>query len=617
MPISSGDPRVNSSEKDLSARVPSFPGVYGAILIPGAAKGPLEPFFITSEGHLIDIFTPDKKIKIGYDNAYYSAIAFLGKSDKLWVRRVVSNALYGGVKIMKKGSTSPNIAITTGLSDPEEYEFTGDELLLITGANPGIWNNDISVKIIPYRTKDTFTVDIETDIVTITTDQGWITGSSVVLSGSESPIDLPLPLVAGTTYYVIFVTATTIKLATSYANALAGTSINFTDAGTGTHIIAPTIDKVKEPGAFAIEVYKDGELVEDAYICSRNPDSKNGYGQSNYVENITEGSNYIKVIDNTAVVDTTINPKEQIVELDMDEGTDGDTITDSMMITALQDFAGEDSYRLTVLMDGGWATPSYQQAIASLCETRKDCIGVLSTPYDKEASASYITDLIDYRRNILNLNSSYVALYTPHVKIADKYNDRSLYIAPDGYAAAAISDTASNYEMWYPPAGFSRGKIIASDLRRRLTSSERGVLYDEGMNCLRYAPGKGIALWGQKTQQSRPSALDRLNVRLLLLVIQPAVKAALEYFIFDLNTAGTRSVVYTLLKSYMEDIKGRNGVYDFYIVCDGTNNTSEDIDQHRLNVDLYIKPTMSIEYINFQTVIMRTGMSFKVAQEAV
>lgn len=155
------------------------------------------------------------------------------------------------------------------------------------------------------------------------------------------------------------------------------------------------------------------------------------------------------------------------------------------------------------------------------------------------------------------------------------------------------------------------------DCRRRFTSGEMDYLYDNGINPIRFAPGRGILIWGQKTLSARPSALDRLNVRLLLIVIEPAIAYALEDFMFEINDAGTRSIVTAMIQSYMNDIKGRRGVYDFRVVCDDTNNTPEDIDNYRMNVWLFVQPTKAVEEIPFKTIITRTGMSFELAAELV
>jgi len=153
-------------------------------------------------------------------------------------------------------------------------------------------------------------------------------------------------------------------------------------------------------------------------------------------------------------------------------------------------------------------------------------------------------------------------------------------------------------------------------VNRRFTKGEMDYLYDNGINPIRFYPGKGIVIWGQKTLSARPSALDRMNVRLMLIVIEPAIEAALEDFLFELNDEATRGLVKTMIDNYMEGIKGRRGVYDYYTVCDDSNNSADDIDNYRMNVWLFVKPTKAVEYIPFSVVITSTGMDFSLAQQS-
>ena len=384
-------------------------------------------------------------------------------------------------------------------------------------------------------------------------------------------------------------------------------------------------DIVKEPGvggeAFMIKVYKasTGDLLE-THICSRNQNAKDGYGKNIYVEDVISSSNYIKVIDNVAE-DATEELQEYVVDgtiitspLNIDGSLDGEAVADTHMMAALNTLRNTNDLALTIVMDGGWATTAYQKAIDDLCQFRKDCVGVLSTPYSLENTSSYITDLVGYRKNTLNLNSSYSSLYTPHVKISDRFNDRQIFIAPDGYAAGAISETAANAEIWYAPAGYRRGVINVIDVNKRFTSGELDLLYDNGINPIKFSPGKGIAIWGQKTLLSRPSALDRLNVRLLLITIEPAIAAFLEDFLFEFNDEFTRLLVKSGIDSYMDDIKARRGVYAYSTVCDETNNTPADIDNNVMNVWLFVQPTKVAEFITLNVAITRTGFDFNLAQ---
>lgn len=215
------------------------------------------------------------------------------------------------------------------------------------------------------------------------------------------------------------------------------------------------------------------------------------------------------------------------------------------------------------------------------------------------------------------MNSSYCALYTPHLQIQDRFNDRKLFIAPDGHVAGSISFSASNYEIWFPAAGFKRGVLNVLAVSRIFDDGELDLLYTAGINPIRFTSGRGIVIWGQKTLLARPSALDRLNVRLLLIVIEPAVKNFLEDYLFDLNDEGTRTIIEGKLEGYLETIKARKGITGYDVICDETNNSPEDIDANRLIVDIFIKPSRSIEDIPVRVVITPNSISFETAQGAI
>lgn len=291
----------------------------------------------------------------------------------------------------------------------------------------------------------------------------------------------------------------------------------------------------------------------------------------------------------------------------LEKGYDGAPVSDSDMIRALDKIR---SLPCTLLLDGGRATPGYQKAMITMAERRMDCVAILSCPYSAETSSDYLNEVIRYREETLNANTSYAALYTPHVKITDKFNDREIFVSPDGFVGAVISQTAAQYELWYPAAGFRRGVINVLDCARRYEEGEMDYLYEQGINPIWFSKGRGIVIWGQKTLLNKPSTLNRLSARLLLIVIEPAIKEALEDYLFEQNTAATRLEVKTLIDSYMEDIRSRGGVYDFYTVCDESNNSDNDIENNRMNVWLFIKPTQSAEYIRFVPVVTRYGVDF-------
>jgi len=366
-------------------------------------------------------------------------------------------------------------------------------------------------------------------------------------------------------------------------------------------------DTVKEPEAFIIAVYYK-DILQESHTCSMIDGTKDGYGNNIYIEDKLLESSYIRAIDAGSGL---LYPKEQTIILDFAKGDDGSTVTDANMITALDLFDNTNNSTITLVLDGGWTTKSYQRAIDALCQSREDCVGLLSSRYVDEATANtYVTSIVNYRKNILNLNSSWSAMYSPHVSIYDKFNDRELYVSPDGYAGSVISRTFANYELWYPAAGFRRGLLNVLDVKRRWSKGEMDELYDNQINPIRFAPGKGILVWGQKTLSARPTSLDRLNVRLLLVYIQPAIASLLDDFIFEFNDVITRNQIKIIIDQYMENIKARRGVYAFQTVCDESNNTPAVIDANEMEVWLYIQPTKSAEIIRFKTIITSTGATF-------
>ncbi|WYW00837.1 tail sheath [Pseudomonas phage vB_PpuM-Illi-2] len=288
-------------------------------------------------------------------------------------------------------------------------------------------------------------------------------------------------------------------------------------------------------------------------------------------------------------------------------GDDGTAVTDSEMIKALGKLQG---LPITLLLDGGRATAAYAKALIALAEQRMDCVAILSCPYAAEASSDYLNQIANYRQSVLNANTSYAALYAPHVKVTDKYNNRDIFVSPDGFVGAVISKTGANSELWYPPAGFRRGVLNVLDTLIRFTEGEMDFLYDIEVNPIWFAKGKGIVVWGQRTLSPTQSATRSLNVRLLLIVIEPAIKEALEDYVFELNTPEVRNEIKVLIDDYMDGIKARKGVYDYYTVCDTSNNGDNDIENQTINVWLFVKPTLDAEFIRFKTVVTRYGMSF-------
>lgn len=389
------------------------------------------------------------------------------------------------------------------------------------------------------------------------------------------------------------------------------------DPGTWNNSIGITITDIdSDDYTFNINVYyvnADGgyDLVE-TWTVSRK-EQLDGFGRQLYMEDKINGySDYIIVKDNATTADTVL-PEEQATRLNLAGGTIGNAVTDGNLITAWDAFSNPDVVDIRILLNGGYTSVAVQQKMKSIAEDRKDCIAILDVPYDE---IEEVTDTIDWRKNTQNFNSSYTALYSPWVKIYDQFNDKLIEVPPSGHVGAQFAYNDFVGEPWTAPAGLNRGQLNVIGLSKIYSKGERNVLYPAQINCLQVFPGQGNVIWGQKTQQVKASALDRINVRRLLIVIEKAASAALDYYCFENNNDLTRFRITSQLEEYL-DLLAAKGAFQteagdkgYRVVCDTTNNTPAVIDRNELKVSIFVKPAKTAEFIELQIITTTTGASF-------
>jgi phage tail sheath protein FI len=164
---------------------------------------------------------------------------------------------------------------------------------------------------------------------------------------------------------------------------------------------------------------------------------------------------------------------------------------------------------------------------------------------------------------------------------------------------------------WFAPAGLNRGGITgAVAVLDRLTHSDRDTLYEGKVNPIAQFPGQGIVAFGQKTLQARPSALDRINVRRLLITVKKYIASTSRYLIFEQNTTDTRTKFLNTVNPYLENIQQRQGLYAFKVVMDETNNTPDVIDRNILKGAIFLQPTKTAEFIQIDFNVLPTGATF-------
>jgi hypothetical protein len=242
------------------------------------------------------------------------------------------------------------------------------------------------------------------------------------------------------------------------------------------------------------------------------------------------------------------------------------------------------------------------QAIDMIETDRADSIYIIGAP--NETIASNVIDDLDG----IAVDSNYSATYWPWIQVRDTDNATQLYIPPTGEVVKNIALTDNVSYPWFAVAGYSRGLVNAIKAQKKLTLDERDELYKARINPIATFSDTGTIIWGNKTLQVRESALDRINVRRLLLRARKLISAVAVRLLFEQNDDQVRQEFLRLVNPILESIKKERGLYDFRV---SVSNDPEDIDANTLRGKIYIKPTRSLEFIDLEFVITPTGASFE------
>jgi len=209
------------------------------------------------------------------------------------------------------------------------------------------------------------------------------------------------------------------------------------------------------------------------------------------------------------------------------------------------------------------------------------------------------------------VDSNYTGTYYPWVKTIDVNTNKLTSIPPSVLMPGIYAANDAIAAEWFAPAGLNRGGVVgATSVLNRLTKAERDELYENKVNPIAAFPGEGIVAFGQKTLQTAASALDRINVRRLLIKVKKYIASTSRYLVFEQNTAITRNKFLNTVNPYMESVQQRQGVYAFKVVMDETNNTPDVIDRNIMAGQIFLQPTKTAEFIVLDFNIMPTGASF-------
>jgi hypothetical protein len=318
---------------------------------------------------------------------------------------------------------------------------------------------------------------------------------------------------------------------------------------------------------------------------------------------------------NELVSETTLSEKTSYVDYSISKALD--SISDAEVVPA------------NMLAMPGIFRPSATNKMINVAESRKDVLAII----DLEGDYRPRVELNDTAANRLgsvstavteikgrNLNSSYAAAFYPWVQVSDNLNSNQLVWLPPSVAAlGALGRSQATSELWFAPAGFNRGGLGSLggargprvlQARQRLDSKERDSLYEVNINPIATFPAEGVVIFGQKTLQADASALDRINVRRLVLYLKSAVSSVARNLLFDNNVEGTWSRFKSQVNPILSDTRARFGLTDYKLILDETTTTADLIDRNIMYAKIYIKPARAIEYIVVDFVITKTGADF-------
>lgn len=414
--------------------------------------------------------------------------------------------------------------------------------------------------------------------------------------------------------------------------------------GTWGNVVSVGIENVSPVGSvarnFDLVVYYKGNVVERYNKCVRYPSNlgydAHGIPTSNpkYIETITSGSSFVSVTDLQKDVSTYFATlplhTNAGVTVTLSGGNNGAPdsydvapfigTVDGTTKTGLQVFASAEDLDINLLMVPGIYDAAVLNAIITISVNRADCMGILDCPRDFVNNRSLTPQqVVDWHNgqgvfsDHAAFNSSYAAVYWPWLQLYDAINGVKVWCPPSGFMAGVYAYSDNTTEVWFAPAGLNRGHLT-SPMKAEYSPSlgERDLLYGNGnaINPIATFKQDGINVWGQRTLQRLPTALDRVNVRRTLLYLEKVLVTAVRGLLFEPNDPATWVQFRRLITPTLEGIKNRRGLNDYKVVCDATINTPDVIEQNMMKANIFVKPMKTVEMIQLNFIITSQGSSF-------
>ena len=362
---------------------------------------------------------------------------------------------------------------------------------------------------------------------------------------------------------------------------------------------------------FSLTVYNNSVPVETWGNLTKDPNS------SYYVETyLSLVSDYIRVVD---YPDVPAGPLSGTYTLS--GGSDGipaDPDTQDLLIrgsdvsqTGLQALSDPEQINIDLIAVPGHSSTSVIQDMLTLCQNRQDCLAIIDPPFGLTVKEIIAWQNGTHPLNNYLLDSDFGALYWPWVKYRDTYNQVDVWIPPSGAVLATIAYSDNISAPWFAPAGLTRGVVSTiGGVYSTPSLTDRDAMYGN-RNCInpivQFPDISGYLIWGQKTLQRLPTALDRVNVRRLMFYIEKSVRAAVRQLLFDPNDATFQAKFTSIVTQILRGVQVGRGLSDFIIKADSSLNTPDVVDRNEFRAQIGVQPTRAAEFIFIEFSIHRTG----------
>jgi len=387
--------------------------------------------------------------------------------------------------------------------------------------------------------------------------------------------------------------------ATNYVGKVVGTQFNAYDfnnnivVNSGTYPARSAYVYIEEASIAKTPDYLDdnGDISDTTQTGSL-PQVSNGSFQGGSDGTVAHPKNFYEAITQT-----------NMQGLNLGTGQDGETA----YTNAINLLSNQDEYDINLIFAPGVNSSQHPGTVTKLitmCEERGDCMTIVD-PVGHGSTIASATAESSVK------DSSYAAMYWPWVQIADNVTGKYVWVPQSTVMPGIYAFNDKVSAEWFAPAGLNRGgQETVIQAERKLTHANRDTMYEENLNPVATFPGEGVVVWGQKTLQKKASALDRVNVRRLLINLKKFIASTSKYLVFENNTDATRNRFLSTVNPYMESVQQRQGLYAFKVIMDESNNTPDVIDRNILKGDIFIQPAKAAEFIVIDFNVMPTGATF-------